>query len=101
MEVEYETRGLTRRDKQREPAGGWYGGESLTIEEVVRAYTRWPAYAAFREGVTGVIRDGMWADLTVLDIDPFALSESDPGAILEGNILMTVVAGRVVADNRR
>lgn len=91
---------LTRRDKEREPPGGWYPSESLNIDEVLRAYTRWPAYAAFREQSTGVIKPGMWADLTVMDIDPFQLSETDPGAILDGRILMTIVAGGVAADNR-
>jgi predicted amidohydrolase YtcJ len=91
---------LTRRDKLREPADGWQPEQALTIDEVVRAYTRWPAHAAFRENLTGAIRPGMWADLTVMDIDPFQLSESDPGAILDGSIVMTIVAGRIVADNR-
>ena len=92
--------GLTRRDKQRDPSEGWYPGQALTIDEVMRAYTRWPAHAAFREQYTGVIRPGMWADLTVMDIDPFQLADSDPGAILDGRILMTIVAGNIAADNR-
>ena len=93
--------GLTRRDKAREPAAGWYPAEAFGVDEVVRAYTRWPAFAAFRETYTGVVKPGMWADLTVLDIDPFTLSETEPGAILDGKVLMTLVAGEVVADNRR
>ncbi len=91
---------LTRRDKDREPPTGWYPGEALTIDEVVRACTRWPAYAGFREQHTGVVRVGAWADLTVMDVDPFVLSETAPGDILDGRILMTLVNGRVVADKR-
>lgn len=93
--------GLTRRDKQRLPEDGWYIDQALNIDEVMRAYTRWAAYAAFREDETGIVRPGMWADLTVMDIDPFALSEDNPGAILDGRILLSIVAGKVVADNRR
>jgi predicted amidohydrolase YtcJ len=91
---------LTRKDKQREPAGGWYPQQALNIDEVVRAYTRWPAFAAFRERQTGTIEPGRWADLTVMDIDPFVLSEADPGAILDGKIVMTIVDGRIVHRTR-
>jgi len=91
---------LTRRDKGREPPAGWYPDQALNIDEVVRAYTRWAAHAGFREQYTGVVRVGAWADLTVMDIDPFVLSETAPGDILDGRILMTVVNGQVVADAR-
>jgi predicted amidohydrolase YtcJ len=91
---------LTRRDKGREPPGGWYPDQALNIDEVVRAYTRWAAHAGFREQYTGVVRVGAWADLTIMDIDPFVLSETAPGDILDGRILMTVVNGQVVADAR-
>ncbi len=87
---------VTRRDKQLEPHAGWYPDEALTIDEALRAYTRWSAFAGFREKYTGVIKSGRWADLTVLDIDPFVLSETNPGAILDGQVLMTVVNGKVV-----
>ncbi len=91
---------LTRRDKDRQPAGGWYPDQALNIDEVLRAYTRWAAYAGFREQYTGTLRVGAWADLTVMDIDPFVLSDTSPGDILKGRVLMTVVDGKVVADNR-
>jgi predicted amidohydrolase YtcJ len=87
---------VTRRDKQLEPHGGWYPDEALTMDEALRAYTRWSAFAGFREKYTGIIENGRWADLTVLDIDPFVLSETNPGAILDGQVLMTVVNGKLV-----
>jgi hypothetical protein len=40
----------------------------------------------------------MWADITVMDLDPLTVGESDPGRLLEGQILATVVGGRVVFD---
>ena len=92
--------GLTRRDKSRSPDDGWYPDQALNIDEVIRSYSVWAARAGFREDQTGVIRDGLWADFSVMDIDPFVLAETDPGAILDGRILLTVVAGEVVADNR-
>ena len=86
---------ITRRDKQRQPAGGWYPEQKLTPEEAVRAYTVWSAYAGHQEDETGLLAPGRRADLTVMDLDPLVLGETDPGAILDGRILATVVAGEV------
>ncbi len=87
---------ITRQDKQLQPPGGWYPQQRLTIEEAIRAYTSWSAYAAFREDLTGIIARGRWADLTVMDIDPFALAATAPEKILAGRIQATIVGGKVV-----
>jgi len=87
---------ITRQDKQLQPPGGWYPQQRLTIEEAIRAYTSWSAYAAFREDQTGIIAKGRWADLTVMDIDPFALAATAPEKILSGRIRATIVSGKVV-----
>jgi len=84
---------VTRRDREREPAGGWYPAQAVTVEEALRGYTRWSAYAAFREACSGQLAPGYWADLTVLASDPFTVAGDDPGALLEGEILGTLVAG--------
>lgn len=91
---------ITRRDKALTPPGGWYPREALTIEETVRAYTLWSAWAAFREAETGMVAKGRWADLTVMDIDPFALAAKAPEKILGGKIVLTVVNGKVVYRDR-
>jgi len=87
---------ITRQDKQLQPPGGWYPAERLTIEEAIRGYTSWSAYAAFRDDQTGVIATGRWADLTIMDIDPFALAATSPEKILVGRIRATIVRGKVV-----
>ena len=87
---------ITRQDKQLQPPGGWYPAERLTVEEAIRGYTSWSAYAAFREDQTGIIAKGRWADLTVMDIDPFALAATAPEKILAGRIRATIVSGKVV-----
>jgi predicted amidohydrolase YtcJ len=87
---------ITRQDKQLQPPGGWYPEQRLTIEEAIRAYTSWSAYAAFREDQTGIIAKGRWADLTVMDIDPFALAATAPEKILAGSIRATIVNGKLV-----
>ncbi len=89
---------ITRRDKQREPADGWYPEQAMTADEAVRGYTTWAAYAGFVEERTGVLAPGRWADITVMSVDPFALANSDPGAILDGSIVLTVADGKVIYE---
>jgi predicted amidohydrolase YtcJ len=90
---------ITRRDKQLQPPNGWYPEQRMTPEETVRAYTTWAAYASFLEKEAGVIAPGRWADITVMDIDPLSVGATDPGKLLKGNILMTMVGGKI-AHNR-
>ena len=92
---------ITRRDKQREPAGGWYPEQSMTPEEAIRGYTSWAAYSAFQEEETGVLAPGKWADVTVMDVDPLQIGRTEPGRLLEGEILVTIVAGSVVFESDR
>jgi len=89
---------ITRQDKNHEPEGGWYAEQRVSAEEAVRAYTTWSAYASFREDQAGVIEAGRWADLTVMDVDPFVLADTAPGRILDGRIIMTIVNGTVVYE---
>jgi predicted amidohydrolase YtcJ len=89
---------ITRQDKNLEPEGGWYPGQSVNADEAVRAYTSWSAYASFREDETGMIEPGRWADLTIMDLDPFLLSEESASDILNGRILMTIVNGEIVYE---
>ncbi|MEM7219359.1 MAG: amidohydrolase [Pseudomonadota bacterium] len=91
---------VTRRNKAREPTGGWYAEEALNMIETLQAYTSWGAYASFREAETGTLEVGKWADITVLDIDPIELAASDPDALLDGRVLMTLVGGDIRYDGR-
>lgn len=89
---------IARQDKTLEPEGGWYAEQAMNADEAIRAYTTWSAYASFRDEMTGVIEAGRWADLTVMDIDPFVLSEESRSDLLHGRILMTIVGGRIVYE---
>lgn len=89
---------ITRQDKDAEPEGGWFPEQSVTVEEAVRAYTSWSAYASFREDEAGVIAPGRWADLTVMDIDPFAVAGQQPHRLLDGQIVMTIVNGKIAFE---
>ena len=89
---------ITRQDKNQQPEGGWYPEQRMTADEALRGYTQWSAYASFREDETGIIAAGRWADLTIMDMDPFVLADENPGDILHGRILMTIVNGNVVYE---
>ena len=89
---------IARQDKNLEPEGGWYAHEAMVSDEAIRGYTNWSAYASFREDETGIIEKGRWADLTVMDIDPFVLADESPGDILNGRILMTIVSGQIIYE---
>ena len=89
---------ITRQDKNSEPEGGWYKEEAVNVDEAVRGYTSWSAYASFREDITGIIETGKWADLSVMNVDPFLLSDDSPADILDGQILFTIVNGVIVYE---
>jgi predicted amidohydrolase YtcJ len=82
---------VTRSDPAGRPAGGWRPEQRLSLEEAVRAYTGGAAYAAFEEGVGGVIRPGARADLTILEEDLRTITPERIGAV---RVLATVVGGR-------
>lgn len=87
---------ITRRDREGEPPGGWHPEQRMTAEEAVRGYTIWAARSAFLENETGTLEPGRWADITVMDIDPLVVGSEQPGELLDGSIVLTVVGGEVV-----
>ena len=90
---------ITRRDKELQPPDGWYAEERMTAEEALRGYTNWSALAAGWEDWTGVLKPGLWADITIMDIDPLVQGEIEPGRLLDGRILATIAAGAVVFED--
>jgi predicted amidohydrolase YtcJ len=66
---------LTRQRLDGSPgAEGWYPEQRLNVREALHAYTSGPAYAAGREHCQGRLAAGYFADLLVLDEDPFTLA---------------------------
>jgi hypothetical protein len=89
---------VTRRRRDGTPGPeGWQGQERVTVAEAVDAYTYWPAHVAGEEGYRGSITPGKVADLVVLSQDIFRI---DPMAILETQVEMTVLDGRIVWCHR-
>ena len=72
----------------------------MTIEEALRGWTSWAAYAEFQEQDLGTIAAGRHANLTVMDIDPMQVGEREPARLLTGKILMTIVNGKWVFSAR-
>ena len=89
---------MTRRDKFIQPPEGWYPDQKMSPEEALRGYTVWAAYAGFLEKQTGTIEKGKWADITVMNIDPLNIGETEPEELFQGEILLTIVRGNVVFE---
>ncbi len=83
----------TRQDPDGKPEGGWYPEQRLTGEEALAGFTTGAAYAEFAEDRRGILKEGMDADFTALDVDPV---EGEAKAVRNGKVLRTVVAGREV-----
>ena len=83
---------VVRQDRQGQPEGGWYPEQRMTVEEAIRAYTCWGAYAGFDERRSGIIATGYRADLTVLGVDPFTTGDA---GLLEGDVRLTIVEGEI------
>lgn len=90
---------ITRKNKQKLPAEGWYPEQKLTPEEALRAYTIWGAYAGFQEEVIGSLEPGKLADITILNIDVLNIGLTDPDKLWEGKIRSTIVGGKVVYED--
>ncbi len=78
-----------------EPEGGWFPEQKITMHEALEAYTINNAAAAFEGDSRGSIKAGKLADITVIDRN---LMEIDPSEILDMEIEMTIVDGRVVYE---
>ncbi len=78
-----------------EPEGGWFPEQKISVHEALKAYTINNAYAAFEEDIRGSIKVGKLADITVCDRN---LMTIDPEDILEMEVLMTIVDGKVVFE---
>lgn len=83
---------VTRRRLNGLPGpDGWYPEARLTVEEAIRCYTEGPAWAGGTEDSTGRLAPGYFADLVVLDRDPFQIPADE---IPEIRVLGTMVGGQ-------
>ena len=71
-------------------------GQSLGVEEALRAYTGGAAYAGFDEDRLGTLEVGTRADFVLLDESPW----EQPDRLDEVGVALTAVDGEVVYDGR-
>jgi hypothetical protein len=88
---------VTRRTIDGKNSQGWVPEQKISVEETVRAYTFGSAYAEFQENEKGTITPGKLADLVILSRDIF---EIDPKEIENVKVVLTMVDGRVVYEER-
>ncbi len=87
---------VTRRRADGSPGPeGWYPQQRLSVEESLRAYTQGAAYAAGVENRSGKLSPGYWADLLVLDNDPFTCP---PAELRQIRPLGNMIAGEWVIE---
>ena len=67
----------------------------MSLDDAVAAWTSGAAYAEHSETSKGELRDGMLADIAVLDRD---LAQTPPGEIASTKVEATVVGGRLVYE---
>ena len=75
----------------------WYNNQKVNSQEALKMFTKWPAYASFREQEIGTIQVGKKADFTILDID---ILTSEASNILNAKPLMTIVDGKVAFETK-
>jgi predicted amidohydrolase YtcJ len=88
---------VTRRTIDGKNPKGWVPEQKISLEETLRAYTVGSAYAEFQENVKGTITVGKLADLVLLSRDIFKI---DPNEIEKVKVVLTMVDGRVVYEDR-
>lgn len=84
---------VTRQDMQGAPKGGFYPEEKLSVYEAIALFTKNVHYATGQEAYLGTLTLGKFADLVVLDRNPF---EIPPTELLQVKVLQTYVAGKQV-----
>ncbi len=73
-------------------------GQNVTIEDALRMCSPHGAWAAFEEQDKGTIEAGKYADLVIVDRDPFKASAEE----LRNSVVdTTLVAGRIVYSNEQ
>ena len=72
---------------------GWYPEQKISIFEAIKCYTKNNAYAGFQEKKTGILKEGFYADFTVLSED---LTSINIEIILDVKVMISVVGGKEV-----
>ena len=86
---------VTRQTIDGNPEGGWFPEERIDVETALRAYTVNNAWAAGDEDRKGTLETGKFADIVILDANPFDIPIE---ALKDVGVRYTVVNGQVVFE---
>jgi predicted amidohydrolase YtcJ len=86
-------RAVTRVFDDGEPEGGWNPREKVSLAEALRCYTAGPAFGNSCEDLSGTLKSGKLADITVLDRDIFSLPYLQ---LKDAKVTMTISDGKIV-----
>ena len=89
---------IARKDLDGFYDRGWHLEQAVTREEALKMFTIWPAFAAFQEDINGTIEVGKLADLTIFSKDIMKVPEEE---ILEAQVIMTIVNGKIVFEGKK
>lgn len=90
---------VTRRRADGSPADeGWISEEKISLDEALRAYTTGAAFAAKMEDRLGKLVPSYYADLIVLDQDPYTVAAHE---LKDLKPLATMIGGRWVWVDKR
>jgi predicted amidohydrolase YtcJ len=86
---------VTRKRMDKTPVPGWYREQRLGIEPAVRGYTSVPARVMGQGDRLGTLSAGKFADMVVLEQDPFDIEPEEIAGIKVG---MTLSGGKIVYE---
>ncbi len=71
--------------------------QKLSVLDALKSFTVYSAYASFAEDVKGTLERDKFADMVVLSED---IVNGDPNILLKTKILMTIIRGEVLYENK-
>lgn len=83
---------VTGKDYTGYPPGGWHPEKLLTLNEALRCYTEYSAYASFEERRKGKIAPGYFADIVVMRED---ITEISADELQHAAVYMTMMNGNI------
>ncbi len=84
---------VTRKKLNGTPKDGWIPSEKMSVDEAVKLFTKYAAYASYTEKENGTIELGKNADFVVPEKDIYII---DPDDIKNTKIDMTILDGEIV-----
>nr|WP_312578297.1 amidohydrolase [Sedimentibacter sp.] len=86
---------VSRKDIEGYPQGGYMPTEKLSMYEAFSLFTKNVHFATGQQDKLGTLEIGKFADMVVLDRNPFESSEEE---LLNVKVLKTYVAGKIVYE---